>query len=277
MSRPLVFIFLLLPCLSLSAQSYEVGVYGGFSYYDGDLAPNRLGLYFQTLRPAFGVFMRANVVRWVSLRAGYTQLRIMGDDAISGRDRRGLNFRTDLRELSLALEVNLFRLPLFREAIVAEGYLLGGAGRYQFNPVAEYEGRRYELQPYGTEGQGLRGYDEKYDRTQWNLIGGGGVKLHLSERWILGLEGSGRVNFTDFLDDVSDRPVAYQDVLDGNGPTAARLFRPTFDPERDDPARPINRGGPARDYVLTGGVTVTYVFGPDIQGTGRGGVKCPEF
>ena len=91
---------------------------------------------------------------------------------------------------------------------------------------------------------------------------------------------SGRKTFTDFLDDVSNQRVNYQDILEGNGELAAKFSRPTFNPDRDDPTRTYIRGGKAEDYIITGGVTLTYRFGPDVRGDrlgGRGRVKCPTF
>lgn len=268
---------MLLYCLPLHSQSFEVGVYGGLSYYDGDLAPNRLSLYFNTLRPAYGVFLRANVVQRVSLRGMYTHMEIMGDDALSNRTWRGVNFRTNIDELSLLADVNLFRLYMFRDRIYVEPYLTGGAGIFRFNPITVIDDQELELQPIGTEGRGLDRYPEKYELTQWDLIMGGGVKIRLAERWILGFEGTGRITFTDDLDDVTGNSFTYQDVLNGNGQRAAELSWPTFDPNRNDPTRPHVRGGKARDYVITGGVTISFLFGPDIEGTGRSDVECPTW
>lgn len=275
--RVVPLIFLLLPCLPLHSQSFEVGVYGGISYYDGDLAPNRLELYFNTLRPAYGVFLRGNVIDWLALRGMYTHMEIMGDDELSNRTWRGVNFQTEINELSLMVEVNPFEWPLFGDRIQVLPYLLGGAAIFSFNPVTVIDGQELELQPIGTEGRGLLRYPEKYELTQWNLIGGGGLKIRLSDRWMLAFEGTGRITFTDDLDDVTGNTFTYEDVLNGNGPQAAELSRPTFNPDRHDPTRPYRRGGPAKDYVITGGVTVSYLFGPDIEGTGRGDVECPTW
>jgi len=271
-------LLLLLYCLPLRGQSFEIGVYGGLSYYDGDLAPNQLNLYFNTLRPAYGAFLRANVIRWVSLRGWYKHMEIMGDDELSNRTWRGVNFKTDIDELGLALEINIFRLYMFSDRIYVEPYILGGAGIYQFNPITTIEGKELELQPIGTEGRGLPRYPEKYELTQWAIIGGGGIKIRLAERWILGFDGTGRITFTDDLDDVTGNTWTYEDVLNGNGPQAAELSRPTFDPDRHDPAKPFRRGGKAKDYVMTGGVTISFLFGPDIEGYGRGsGPDCPQW
>lgn len=270
MNRLLLFL-LLFPVCTLNSQIIEAGLYGGLSYYDGDLAPNRLELYFQTLHPTWGALVRANVVPWLSFRLGYTQMTISGEDALSGR-RRGLNFETEINEIALSGELNLFRWHIFKTDFFVEPYLYGGAAAYHFKPTAEYDRKVYELQPLGTQGQGLPGYEEPYDLWQWSLLGGGGVKLHLNESWILGFEGSGRVTFTDYLDDVSGATMVYQDILEGNGELAARLSRPSFNPEKDDPTKSYRRGGPAKDYVITVGATITYLFG-----TGNGlGLKGPE-
>ncbi len=264
---------------TLHSQSFEVGVYGGLSYYDGDLGPNELILYFQTLRPAGGVLARTTVGKTIGLRLSYNYLTIMGDDAISDR-RRGLSFETNVHEFAVSGELNLFRLYLFGDDFHVEPYLYGGAAWINFNPRTRYEGEWVELQPLGTEGQGLDGYPPPYELSRWALLAGGGVKLHVSPRFVIGLEMSGRKTFTDYLDDVGNQRVTYQDVLEGNGELAARLSRPSFNPDRDDPTRAYLRGGKAEDYIITGGVTLTYRFGPDVSNGhfgGRGRVKCPTF
>lgn len=261
----------------LHSQVFEAGVYGGLSYYDGDLGPNRLELYFQTLHPAGGAFLRANVARWLSFRLAYNKMTISGDDALSGR-RRNINFETEINEMALSGELNLFRLHLFGNDFYVEPFLYGGVAVYHFRPTTEYEGEIIELQPLGTEGQGLPGYGEKYQLWDWSLLGGGGIKLRLSERFILGFEGSGRITFNDYLDDVSNTTMTYQDILEGNGELAARLSRPSFDPGIDDPAKSYYRGGPAKDYVFTVGTTITYVFGTGSQyGSKRSWIRCPTF
>ncbi len=277
MMKRFVLVLLLLSTFTLQSQTFEIGLYGGLSYYDGDLAPNRLELYFQTLHPAGGALLRANVAPWLSFRLGYTNMTLSGDDALSGRNR-GLNFETNINEFALSGELNLFQWHLFNTDFFVEPYLYGGAAVFHFSPTAEYERQTYQLQPLGTEGQGLPGYEAPYELWQWAALGGGGIKLHLDENWILGFEGSGRITFTDHLDDVSGVSIVYQDILEGNGELAARLSRPSFDPEKGDPTRPYRRGGPARDYFFTVGATITYLFGEG-RGLNLGGSKipCPQF
>lgn len=276
MKRFVPFLFLLY-FSPLQSQSFEFGVYGGVSLYEGDLAPNSWELYFNTLRPAYGVLVRSNMAPWLSLRAGYTHMTIMGDDAISSRSR-GLNFRTDINEVAFNVEINLFRLHLFGGSFYVEPYGYLGVGVFHYKPQTFYQDQWIDLQPLGTEGQGLQGYKDKYKLWVWTIPAGGGVKLHLNEHWILGFEGSGRWTLSDYLDDVSGARLIYQDILEGNGPLAATLSRPNFDPTKNNPTKPYYRGGTANDYVFTFGATLTYLFGPDLNDQGRNAkVKCPEF
>lgn len=279
MNRSVIVLLFVLSTYASRGQSFEVGIYAGLSYYEGDLAPNQIPLYVQTLRPAGGLLARANIGKVIGFRLAYNYLTIMGDDAISDRSR-GLNFQTSIHEAALSGELNLFRLYLFGDDFHVEPFLYGGAGWISFNPQTKYQGKWIDLQPLGTEAQGVSGYPPPYELTQWVGLMGGGVKLHLSERFIIGLEMSGRKTFTDYLDDVSNQRMTYQDVLEGNGPLAARLSRPTFNPDKGDPTKSYVRGGKAEDYYYTGGVTLTYRFGPDLsEGRlgGRGRVKCPTF
>lgn len=261
----------------LRAQNYEFGVYAGLSIYEGDLGPSTIGKYFQTLHPAYGLFARANVVENLSFRLSYANLTLSGDDAISNRSR-DLNFRNNVHEITLQGEWNVIRYYPFSNKsfyIMPFGYL--GLTFFRMNPEGDFNGEYIPLQPLGTEGQGLRGRPEKYNLWNWAVPVGGGLKLFLSERWILGLEVGGRYTFTDYLDDVSNTRVVYQDVLEGNGPIAAQMSRPSFDPSSDDPTAPFVRGGPANDFYITGGVTISYVFGHSFYGGDIRSIKCPMF
>ncbi len=264
----------LLITVAVNAQKLELGLWGGMALYSGDLSPKEVGLYFQELEPAGGIFLRINPVNAFSVRLGLNLTRLDAEDGASNDfTDRMLNFRTTITEVSLTGEWNLFRLGNPRRTQVAP-YLYGGAGFFRFNPEARLDGQWVELQPLGTEGQGLPGYEDPYSLTQVQLPFGGGLKFIIKKNITIGLEMGGRKLFTDHLDDVSSAQVNYLDVLTGNGPLAAQLSNPNIkEPENDVSYR---RGGEKKDWYYMGGVTFSFRFG-DGDGVQSRGLGCPTF
>ncbi len=280
--------------LSVSAQRFEAGVFGGGAMYIGDLVPAKYIDYLKNVRPAAGILVRANFGEYLSVRAAYNFMTLTADDALKSQgNNQGLMFRSRMHELNLSAEVNLLRI-YFHEASYLSPYILAGVGMFNFNPKAVYDpqyadgidpsrpellGEWVELQPLGTEGQGLDGYAERYRLTRPNALLGGGIKYRVSEQWMVGLEAVGRITFFDHLDDVSGVTMIYGDILNGNGVLAAEMSKPRYDPNNDgNLGREYFRGGDADDYYITFGMTVTYLFGGDGGNPfGGGKVRCPTF
>ncbi|MCB0633092.1 MAG: hypothetical protein R2824_04390 [Saprospiraceae bacterium] len=129
-------------------------------------------------------------------------------------------------------------------------------------------GNRFSISPR-TLGQSLEGYGSKYNQLNAALPVGLGLRL-----W--GIEGSTCFLFTDYLDDVSNTPVIYQDIFDGNGPEAAALSNLNIVPESDE-ALATNRRRDARmDGYYFLNLTLTYR-----TDGGRMGIRvrknCPTF
>jgi len=83
-------------------------------------------------------------------------------------------------------------------------YIGAGIGVFTFNPKTFYKGQEVELQPLGTEGQGLPGGKAKYGLTQMNMPLTLGVKFYNPARtFSVALDATYRYTYTDYLDDVS--------------------------------------------------------------------------
>lgn len=266
--------FLLFSFGVAQAQDFEVGVAGGVSLYSGDLAPEEFGVYFDNLHTAFGVFGRWGLSKNFSVRAGINFAKVSADDLENGRPERALNFRSNILELAVTGEFNLFQIDVGRTAITP--FIYGGMGLFRFSPEARFDGNYVELQPLGTEGQGLPQYDAPYKLTQINVPVGVGVKFTFNDSWSLGFEFGGRKLFTDYLDDVSDTEVNFRDVLDGNGQLAASLSNPTLkDPEQDELI--YTRGSAAKDWYYIGSITLSFKIGGGGLGRSGKGIGCPTF
>lgn len=255
-------------------RTVELGVMGGLSIYSGDLSPKELGLYFEQLKIAGGIFGRINYSQYLSMRLGLSFAQLGGDDSNTGYTDRGLNFRTNITELALTGEFNIFRLGNPKAFHVAP-YIFGGVALYHFNPQGELDGDWIDLQPLGTEGQGLPGYEKPYNLTQFAVPAGVGLKVHMNPKLTLGFEFGARKLFTDHLDDISDVQVNYYDVLEGNGTLAARMSNPTIGEPTPENVNYV-RGGQYEDWYYIGGVTLSFKLGEKGGPSGRG-IGCPTF
>lgn len=244
--------------------------------YSGDLSPQEFGIYFEDIRPAFGAFARFNIGKAFAIRPSISLARVAADDFNHGREDRGLSFRSRITEVALIGELNLFKIGAARDRGIVP-YILGGVAVFHFNPETRFDGDYVELQPLGTEGQGLPNYPAPYQLTQISLPVGLGVKFLLNENLTIGLEFAGRKLFTDFLDDVSSTEVNYFDVLENNGELAAQLSNPTLeDPEAGETV--YRRGGSFDDWYYIGGLSFSFRLNGGRGGMGSGrGIGCPTF
>ena len=254
----------------------EIGLNLGVSFYEGDLAPkSRTQLLLQS-QGSYGAYVRTDVGNLLAMRGFVQSSRIQGDDALRpGQEARNLSFRSNIFEIGVAAEV----YPLGVSAPLSP-YVSAGASVFNFNPETNYNGRWIELQPLGTEGQGLPGYTERYALTRFAVPVGIGVRYALGESFVLGAEGVARLTFFDHLDDVSGDYVPYYTLREGrglegsrgNGTLAAALgdrtgeFRGTEPLERAEGTR---RGDPTNnDWYYTATITIGYRIGSGLFGGG---------
>ncbi len=257
----------------ICAQSTELGLSAGVSFYSGDISPISVSLYFNELHPAIGIFARVNANKMLSIKAAISQARVSGDDANSKYPDRMLHFRSNITELAITGEFSPFQTGRPRAKVKTAPYLFAGAALYRFNPQALYDGSWIDLQPLGTEGQGLTGYEAPYKLTQIAVPLGLGIKCTFNEAWSLGFEIGARKIFSDHLDDISGAEVNYLDVLTGNGTIAASLSNPNVKEPQDLIYR---RGGNFDDWYYITGITLSFRLQGANNRFGRG-LGCPNF
>jgi hypothetical protein len=213
--------------LNLSSQTHEVGGGIGFAYYFGDLNivnHNRHPFTFITesfnpknYKMAYSLSYRYNFLNQFSLGATYNHLYLagydadnkpqkVGDDAFA-RKVRNLSFHTAVNSLALDVRYEYFRteeewdLP---DHWIISPYVGAGLGLFSFNPKTMYEGEEIELQPLGTEGQGIKPNGKKYSLMGLVLPLSVGVRFVEPNRlWTVGVDFTYTYTFTDYLDDVS--------------------------------------------------------------------------
>lgn len=224
----LVLPVLLLLSLVGFTQSYgEIGLFGGGSYYIGDLNSAK---QFQITKPAFGAFVRHNFNERIAFKLAGTYGAIGGDDALSKADlTRNLNFSSSIIDISTTFEINFFEYFIGSLKYYVTPYMFGGAGVVLFNPKGKYDGNLYELQPLGTEGQGSDAYPDRkpYSKVAFTIPFGIGVKYSLNDFVGLSLYWSMQKTYTDYLDDVS---TTYYLDLAGDDPATTDIAGLLSDP-----------------------------------------------
>jgi hypothetical protein len=251
-----------------SAQFLEGGIFIGGSNYAGDLVETNLQYELDKTHLAGGLLIRYNINDWVGVRGSFTYGQISGDDAdatVDYRLQRNLSFRSDIYEFAVIPEFNILGFNPYDRFY--SPYVFIGLGIYNFNPEAELDGQWYDLQPLGTEGQGLAGRPSMYNLTQLSIPMGVGFKYAVSEYWTIGFEFTARYTFTDYLDDVSTTYADMNEIEALNGPIAAALSNRSGENTPD-----AIRGGSNRDWYSWSGITITYNFMDGIGGSKYG---CP--
>lgn len=261
------------------SRSREFGINVGFSSFLGDLGgTDDAGRAFfwdvdpQVTRPAIGAIFRQEMMPYLALRvnAYYSELR--GADSLSDnefRSYRNLSFKSPIAEVSAMAEYSFTRyVGAFKKRF--NPYVYAGIGGFWFNPQAYYNGQWYELQPLGTEGQGLPEYPylEKYSRIAMCYPVGGGFRYLLANNWVLGFEMACRFTNTDYIDDVSGYyadPDYYYLHYDAETAALADALSDRSDGTRLDLVNPNSitdngRGDPTDydTYVFGGILTFTY-------------------
>ena len=157
-------------------------------------------LEFSQTRPATYIGLRYYVAERAAVRATFTYAILAGDDATTNeffREYRNLNFKTNIYELTTVFEYmflserpgaryNLKGVKGVRGYNIAI-YGFAGVGVLKFNPKGELNGKWHELQPLGTEGQGIIPTRDKYNLVQLVIPGGIGFKYAIDRRLSIGI------------------------------------------------------------------------------------------
>ena len=253
MRLSLIALFFTVFLFSGSAQDLEVGVYGGGSYYLGDLNPSN---HFQGTQIAYGVVARYNFnTRWAVKLSGYRG-KVKGNSADSWfLPYREIQFESPITDISAVAEFNF--LPYFtgskRNYITP--YVYAGIGLFFFKPSAEGT----DLQPLGTEGQQI-GYEGRkpYSQVSFSIPFGLGVKFSVSRRIGLAAFWELHKTFTDYVDDVSKTYYLNGEAIDRND-TQQYLSDPSLNHEPG-----MQRGNSQnQDWYSFSGITITYKFALD--------------
>jgi len=109
-------------------------------------------------------------------------------------------------------------------------YIFVGVGVTAFNPKAELNGEWIALQPLGTEGQGLAGRPDLYNRFTIAFPFGAGVKYRIDRQLAISFELSLRYTMSDYIDDVSTSYYIPSEIEAAYGTNAAVLSDRALNP-----------------------------------------------
>lgn len=273
------------------SQSLEFGILGGSTHYMGDLSDMKIN--FKLTEPAYGMFVRFNPDRYLAVKGSFTYGTIGGADSLSSNPAhvaRNFSFKSNILDFAFLLEWNItgFCFPDGESYYGFSPYLFTGLNVFKFNPQTQYNGRWYELQPLGTEGQGSTQYQDRhpYELSQFGIPLGGGFKVRFNDNWNASMEIGFRTTFTDYIDDVSsngyvepaflqqnkgsDNPAAQLSDRSGEKtPWSAQYNKITDDPDTVDKVSRGNKNTPA-DFYLFATVSLCYRFPLP-------GIKCTSF
>lgn len=192
------------------AQDYDIGIFGGVSFYQGDLAPgftNGFTNGLRGIRPAIGALARYNFHPNFSVRgnlnfgyvAMYDHLANEGTD----REPRNLSFHSPIIEASAMAEVNLKKYIAGSRRYKWAPYLFVGAGFAYTKTQTWYDGKRYALRELQTETEKSREAYWGKRPIQLVIPMGVGFKYNFKNDLTIAFEFGWRKMFTDYLDDVS--------------------------------------------------------------------------
>lgn|GEM_PF-894788 len=262
--------------------------------YFGDIAPNKrvfsTDIERSNLAVGFYLLKKLNT-RWYA-RANFVAATLSGDDSKSAnpdkneskyRYIRNLHFRNRIREYSLSLIYEMRKNNgkfSYRSSFTP--YFTAGIGVFRNKPEARapFIDERVtspwvDLRHLGTEGQGRDGYRKLYAKWQPIIPLGAGLRYKVNSRIDFNFEISGRIAFTDFIDDISGNYPNYDDF--GNNNFASVMSNRVLEPNSAFTQRSRQEGldmliqqGSAALLTYTGRTGRTY---NTINGYGQAGDK----
>ena len=197
MTKFYFFLIFILFTTQLKAQTWELGGGIGGSGYIGDFNEHNV---VQVSGVSLGGYVKRNYNGFFSTKLNYNYGVITGNDSTSSDQQlrnRNLSFITSLVELSVINEFNFFDyIPQVGKTKFTP-FIYLGFGAVKYEPKADYNGYRYGLREYKTEGEAT-----PYSKFAFSIPYGAGVKYNFSGAFTLSADIGYRYAFTGYLDDV---------------------------------------------------------------------------
>jgi hypothetical protein len=249
--------FTLITFSVFSQKTMEVGIFGGVSYYLGDLNP---GMHFKNPKIGYGALARFNIdSRW-AVKLNVFRGKVKGSSqSTTFLPERNLSFESPVTDISATAEFNFLKYFTGSRRDFISPYIYTGISAFFYDPVAN----GYSLRSLGTEGQNI-GYEGRnpYSSVSVAIPFGLGVKISLAKNLGMTIFWEMHKTFTDYLDDVSQTYYLNSQDINPDDP-AAYLSDPSLDHQPG-----MERGDPKnKDWYSFAGLTVTYKF--TLHGRGK--------
>lgn len=217
--KNLLLLTFLLP-LSASAQDFHFSARAGMMGYQGDLKAKPITL--SQTKPMFSLGARYDLTQHIMARSYFTYGAVTATDkkGTAAMKQRNLDFQSKIIDWELGAQYNILNLNNHWWT----PYVFAGVGVFHFNPYTkDADDAKQFLKPMSTEGQGFMPGVNNYSLTQFNIPFGFGIDYLLGEDHRIGLDFGYRYLMTDYLDDVSDKYVGENDLMNARGPKAVEL------------------------------------------------------
>jgi hypothetical protein len=204
----------------ISAQKLYTSFFLGGSNYQGDLQESVF--LPKTVKTVKGIGLNFECTHRIFTNLTFFSGKLYANDHFNKKNfKRNLSFNSDIYELDLEFEYNLFDLYEHN----ATPFVYVGVGYFAFDPYVNVgtSGSRVYLSNLSTEGQGFISGKNNYSLTNWCIPFGGGVQIFLSKKMRLKYSIGMRLTNTDYLDDVSDKYVDKDLLLRNRGQIAVEM------------------------------------------------------
>jgi hypothetical protein len=207
-------------------QQGQFGFTLGAAHYFGDLN-NRAAINRPKI--AIGGFFRKQFGNYVGVRVAAHYLQLGYSDVYSKNDyqkSRNLSFNSNVWEIALQGDFNFFKYIPNDPDHNFTPYITFGAGVFNYDPYAYYQGQKVFLRPLNTEGETFYQNRKAYGTMAVCFPIGIGVKYSLTDKLNLTFEIAHRFTTTDYLDDVSTTYIGIDKFPSPNGiPSLASIMQ----------------------------------------------------
>ncbi len=199
-------------------KSFEYGLLAGNAIYYGTLSNKNL--FANDYNSIFGFQFRYNKKKNLSFSLSVLSVTLTGSDLRSGdtaKINRGFSFKTPVTAFSIQAEYDFFDNMVFSTRYRLHPMFGFGIDYIKFNPMGEYLGKWYNLQPLGTGGQTIpyvppatpSSTDVKPAPYALSSLGAPvtfQLRYYLNPRTIFSVFATYHLAFTNYLDDVGPDP-----------------------------------------------------------------------
>ena len=202
--------------VSAYKKKYELGLVAGNAIYYGTLSNAKL--FANDFNSIFGLQFRYSLKKNVSLSISYLSCTLTGSDKRSGdssKVARGFSFQTPTTTISIQFEYDFFDNRIYSSVNKIRPSIGFGVDMINFNPMGEYLGKLYPLQPLGTGGQTIPATSAPtatnpapapYALSTLGAPVTAQVRYYLNKKTIFSLFATYHLSFTNYLDDVGPDP-----------------------------------------------------------------------